>query len=364
MRYELTVVVPTYNERDNIGELVAALDRALSGIRWQLIVVDDDSPDGTAARVKEMAEEDGRLRCLHRIGRRGLSSACIEGVEAAEAPFVAVMDADFQHDERLLPKMLAVLRDEALDLVIGSRHVAGGSVGGGLSRFRRWVSGTATWMSRWVTRARVSDPMSGFFMVRRERFLAIVPRLSAKGYKILLDLMASSPEPLAIKELPYTMRARREGESKLDAGVIWDYLALLVEKGFGGLLPARFVLFVMVGASGVVVHMAVLALAHRLLAWGFVVAQALATLVAMSSNFLLNNRITYRDRRLHGWGLLRGLLSFYVACGLGALVNVAVADLLFGMGVEWWLAGFLGAMMGAVWNYALTAHLTWGKRGE
>lgn len=363
MRYELAVVVPTYNERENLTELVACLERALEGVAWQLVVVDDDSPDGTAERLRAMARDDARLSCVHRIGRRGLSSACVEGVEAADAPYVAVMDADLQHDERLLPRMLERLRGGALDLVIGSRHVAGGSVGGGLNRLRRWVSSTATWMSRLVLRARVSDPMSGFFMVRRERFLETIPRLSAKGYKILLDLMASAPEPLAFEELPYEMRARRQGESKLDALVVWEYLALLVEKGLGGLLPARFVLFVAVGASGVVVHLTVLGLLHRLLVVDFALAQAAATWLAMSSNYVINNRFTYHDRQLRGRAFWRGLLSFYMACLLGALVNVAVAEFLFRADFPWWLAGFLGAVLGAVWNYALTAHVTWRATG-
>ena len=361
MRYELAVVVPAYNERENVPRLVDALRRVLEGVAWQLIVVDDDSPDGTAERVEALAEVDGRVSCLQRIGRRGLSSACIEGVEAAQAPVVAVMDADLQHDERLLPRMLSTLREESLDLVIGSRHVEGGDAVEGLGRFRRGVSGAAAWMSRLVLRARVSDPMSGFFMLRRERFLALVPRLSAKGYKILLDLMASSPEPLAFKELPYRMRARQLGESKLDALVMWEYLALLIEKGVAGVLPARFVLFVMVGATGVVVHLAALGLLHRLVGMEFVASQGMATWVAMSSNFVINNRFTYHDRRLRGGAFWRGLLSFYVACLLGALVNMAVAGYLFDAHLSWWLAGFTGAVVGAVWNFALTAHLTWGR---
>ncbi|GAB6041987.1 glycosyltransferase [Endothiovibrio diazotrophicus] len=360
-RYELSVIVPTYNERENLPGLVAALECALVDVDWQLIVVDDDSPDGTAERVRQLARDDDRLRCLQRIGRRGLSSACVEGVEVAEAPLVAVMDADLQHDERLLPRMVELLCDPSIDLVIGSRHVAGGSVGGGLSRIRRGVSAVAAGLSRLVLRAKVKDPMSGFFMIRRERFLALVPRLSAKGYKILLDLMASSPEPLSFRELPYVMRPRQGGTSKLDSVVVWDYLSLLLEKMAGGLLPARFIQFVAVGASGVVVHLTVLGLLHRVFGIPFLAGQGVAAWVAMTSNYLLNNRFTYHDRRLHGAAFWRGLLSFYAACLVGAVVNVAVADLLFGAGVPWWAAGFLGAVAGAVWNYVLTAHLTWGR---
>jgi dolichol-phosphate mannosyltransferase len=358
---ELSVVVPTMNERDNIAPLVERLRAVLDGIQWEVIFVDDDSADGTAEAVRRLASEDHRIRVLHRIGRRGLSSACIEGIQASAAPFVAVMDGDLQHDEGLLPRMFESLRSEPLDLVVGSRYVAGGEIGEWDSR-RASISGVATRLGRLVLKTPVHDPMSGFFMLRRDAFDGAVRRLSALGFKILVDLLASSPRPLRLKELPYRFRPRQAGESKLDAQVAWEYLMLLADKLFGHIVPVRFVVFSAVGGAGLVVHLLTLWAGLQLAGFTFPLAQSMATGVAMIGNFTLNNLLTYSDRRLKGWRFVGGLASFSAVCGLGAVANVGVAAYLFGTGhSSWWLAGIAGALMSSVWNYAVSSVVTWRK---
>ncbi len=355
---ELTVVVPTLNERDNIVPLVELLDTALAGIAWEVIFVDDDSRDDTAAAVRAMARRDGRVRCLQRIGRRGLSTACIEGALASAAPYCAVIDADLQHDETVLPRMLEALRTGSYDLAIGSRYSAGGDLGE-LSGRRVGISKLATRVSRVICKADIADPMSGFFMVRREAFEAAMRRLSGQGFKILLDLLASSPRPLRVVELGYRFRQRRHGESKLDTLVAWEFGMLLADKLVGHAIPVRFVLFATIGAIGLVVHLVVLRLALTLLALDFTPAQTSAALVAMTSNFFLNNLFTYRDQRLMGWRLLRGLASFYLICGLGLIANVGVAAYTFAQHERWWIAGVAGVVVGSVWNYAISSVFTW-----
>ena len=212
---ELAVVIPTFNEKANVPTLVAKLDRALRGVNWEAIFVDDDSPDGTAAQAREIARIDPRVRVIQRIGRRGLSSACIEGMCATAAPVVAVIDGDLQHDETLLPAMLDLLRGDDLDVVVGSRFVAGGGTGD-WDRDRVAKSALATRLSRRVLKVELSDPMSGFFAIRTQVVRDLTPHLSAIGFKILLDLLTASPRPLRFVELPYTFRTRTEGESKLD----------------------------------------------------------------------------------------------------------------------------------------------------
>ncbi len=357
----LAIVVPTFNERDNVGVLVRLLDQALTGIRWEVMFVDDDSPDGTAEIVRSLAQSDRRVRCVQRIGRRGLSSACVEGILATAAPFVAVMDADLQHDETLLPKMLDELQQSDLDIVVGSRYVAGGSVGvwqddrASMSRF-------ATRLSRMVVRVALEDPMSGFFMVRRSSFMETAHQISAIGFKILLDLFASSPRPLKFRELPFQFRMRQAGESKLDSMVMWDYLMLLLDKSIGRYIPVRFLSFSIIGSVGVCLHLITLGIALKEIGLSFGWSQTIASVVAMTANFLLNNMLTYRDRRLRHWRLLTGLLSFYAACGLGAAANVGIAGVLFAHDYQWWLAGSCGIVVGAVWNYAVTAVFTWRRR--
>lgn len=357
---ELTVVVPTYNERDNIDALLGRLEAALAGIAWEVVYVDDDSPDGTAAAIRRIAGSDPRVRCLHRIGRRGLSSAVVEGMLASSAPYLAVIDADLQHDEKLLPRMLAAMKAEKLDVVVGSRHVAGGGAGT-WNRRRVAISDVATRLARLVISKELSDPMSGFFMISRPAFDRTVRHLSGQGgFKVLLDLFASTPTPFRFKELPYTFADRQHGESKLDGFVVWEYLMLLIEKLAGGYLPGRFLSFAVIGGLGVFVHFATLMAAMQFAA--FTTAQAIATVVAMTSNFVLNNLLTYRDRRLTGRRFFTGLLSFYAVCSLGAAANVGIASAAFAQNYTWWVSGLAGVIVGVVWNYALSSFLTWGRR--
>jgi dolichol-phosphate mannosyltransferase len=355
---ELTVVVPTLNERDNIEPLLSRLDTALVGLAWEVIFVDDDSPDGTAAFVRDIALRDPRVRCLQRIGRRGLATACVEGILASAAPYVAVMDADLQHDETLLPQMLLTLQREPYDIVVGSRNVAGGGVGD-WDQNRVRISGLASWLSRVICRAEIADPMSGFFMLPRSTFDAGVRGLSGQGFKILLDLLTSVPRQLRIKELPYQFGERRFGESKLDTRVAWEFLMLIADKLFGHIVPVRFILFAFIGGFGLVIHLAVLGFFFKILGLSLVAAQTVATLLAMTSNFFLNNLFTYRDMRIKGWRILRGLLSFYGVCALGAVGNVGIASYVFAADQRWWVAGIAGVLVGAVWNYAVSSVFTW-----
>lgn len=358
---ELSIVVPTLNERDNIRLLIAEIDTVLPDVAWEIIFVDDDSRDGTPDLIREIARVDSRIRCVQRLGRRGLSTACIEGVLASAAPFVAVTDADLQHDEALLPAMLNVLKSEPCDLVIGSRYVGGSSTFEWNQR-RAQISNLATRLSRLICKADIADPMSGFFMMRRSVFESAMRRLSGQGFKILLDLLASSPKPIPLRELHYDFRPRRHGESKLDSMVAWEFGMLIADKLIGHVVPVRFALFAFVGCLGLLVQLGVLWIALTLITLDFAVAQSAAVIVAMGSNFFLNNFFTYRDQRIKGWRLLRGLASFYAICGVGAVANVDVAAYVFHQRPVWWLAGLAGALVGSVWNYAVSAVFTWKRR--
>ena len=326
-----------------------------------MIFVDDASPDGTAEELQRLSCRYAAVRSIRRINRRGLSSACIEGMLSTSAPYLAVMDADMQHDEALLPQMLQALKNEDLDVVVGSRFVDGGDVGS-FPEDRAARTLLATRLSRLLVPEALKDPMSGYFMIRREAFEAAVRRLSGMGFKILLDLFASSPSPLRFRELPYTFRRRHAGESKLDNQALWDYGMLLLDKLVGRYVPVRFVAFTMVGGLGIVVHMSVLAALHRGLEMNFVVSQAWATLVAMTANYAVNNIFTYRDLALSGWASVKGWFSFVLACSVGAAANVGVATWIFERDSAWYLAGFAGILVGAVWNYAVTMVYTWNKQ--
>lgn len=358
---DLSVVVPCFNERANVAPMVAALDKALADIAWEVIFVDDNSPDGTAAEARRIAQTDARVRCIKRVGRHGLASAVIEGALSSSAANIAVIDGDMQHDETQLPMMLRALRDGA-DLVVGSRHVEGGDSSGLASGFRHWLSETGIRIAQMFMPVKLTDPMSGFFMLTRAQFEAIAPRLTGQGFKILLDVVLSAPTPLVVKEIPFVFRERLAGESKLDVLVMMQFGGLLADKILGGFLPQRFLSFALVGALGVVVHLLVLALALKSAMLGFGTGQVIATLVAMVFNFQLNNQITYRDQRLRGPALWRGLLLFLLVCGIGAIANIGIARQLYADQISWTIAGALGAMIGVVWNYAVSATLVWRVR--
>jgi dolichol-phosphate mannosyltransferase len=357
----LSIVVPTFNESHNVEELLRRLEATLGVTGWEVIFVDDDSPDGTATLVRDIARVDPRVRCLQRIGRRGLSSACIEGMLATAAPTIAVMDADLQHDETILPRMLAEIEKGGADLVVGTRYAAGGSTGG-WNKSRQVMSQLATVTSRAILRQPVSDPMSGFFMLQRKVLDSTARALSGLGFKILLDTLATAKQPLRIVEVPYCFRERFAGESKLDEMVIWEYGMLLADKTIGRFVPVRFLSFSIIGGLGVFVHIAVLTLVLKGLQSGFTTALSAATGTTIVFNFTLNNLLTYRDRRLRGWAWFKGLFTFTIACSIGAVANVGIAAYLFEHRTQWMFAALAGVLVGAVWNYAVTQLYTWGKR--
>ena len=360
MTTELAIIIPTFNEKENIRPLLDKLETALAGVSWEAVFVDDNSSDDTASFVRAIARKDPRVRCLERVGRRGLSSACIEGMLSTSAPYLAVMDADLQHDETLLPKMLLSLKDDHLEMVVGSRYVDEGKVSD-WSQKRILISQLGTKLSQIAIKVDIKDPLSGFFMIERSFFERIVHRLTGKGFKILLDICASSSTPVKFKELPFQFRNRYAGASKLDTMVIWEYGWLIIDKLVGRFVPVRFILFVMVGLLGAGVHLSVLGYGMKILSFSFVTSQIVAAFIAMTFNFVLNNIFTYHDLKLKGIKFIVGLLTFYVACSIGAFVNIQVAYFLFERGIFWWLSGLLGALIGAVWNFAITSTYTWSS---
>lgn len=384
----LSVVVPTFNESANVTPLIERLSAALHTVAWEVIFVDDNSPDGTAGVVREHGARDPRVRCIRRIGRRGLAGACIEGMLASQARYVAVMDADLQHDESLLADMLALLQRGEADLVVGSRGYEDRDIdmlallprgetsitpnGDGaanantekeaLSAERMAGSQLANRLARKVLGVELADPMSGFFMLERATFESIAPRLSTQGFKILADILASTPRELRVRELRFTFRPRLHGESKLDSRVVMDFVGLMIAKATRDAVPVRFLGFLLVGALGMLIHLATLKFALTGLAMEFATAQTVATFVSMTSNFFFNNALNYRDQRLSGLDAVRGLLLFYVICAVGAVSNIGVATWLYSNQPIWWVAGLLGSIVGATWNYALSSFYVWRGR--
>ena len=355
----VTVVVPTYRERENIPLVVGRLDELLAEFEWEVVFVDDDSDDGSAKVLLELSRRHPRVRSIRRIGRRGLASACLEGMASSSAELFAVMDADLQHDETVLPKMISAFReDPLLDLAVGTRYTGEGGFSN-WSKHRQLVSKFATRIEKSVLRTPLSDPMSGFFVIRRGLFEETVRHMTGKGFKILLDIVLSVGREIRTREFPYEFRARQHGESKLDVVVGLEYLYLLADKTLGRLVPVSFVLYVLAGLSGLLLHLAILGTLFRGAGVPFVDAQIYATFVAMISNFLVNNAVTFRSCRLKGLMLAAGLTAYMAICSLVAIVNVLSAEYLYEHAIHWWFAGAAGALIGAVWNYAVSTQIVW-----
>lgn len=356
---ELAIIVPTFNEAANVEPLLARLALALAGVHFEVIFVDDNSPDGTANLVRQIGLNDTSVRVVQRIGRRGLSSAVVEGMLATSAPILAVIDGDMQHDEAILPQMIDAIRRGTADIAIGTRYGAGGGTGD-WDQKRQRISHIATRIGQHTLKASLSDPMSGYFALSRDTLMVAIPNMSGIGFKVLTDLIASLPNAPRITEIPYTFRTRVSGESKLGALVTMQYLALVADKTIGRIIPLRLLAFLCVGALGVVVQLS--ALGSLLWAgFAFLTAEIIAVLTAMTSNFFINNIFTYRDRRLRGWAMLSGLISFYAICSVGALANIGVGSWVNDQDGRWWLAGFAGTVVGAIWNFAASSFVTWRK---
>ncbi|MEO5705646.1 MAG: glycosyltransferase family 2 protein [Alteraurantiacibacter sp.] len=359
---ELAVVLPTLNERGNIAPMVARLEEALGPDGWEAVFVDDNSHDGTADEARRIGQTDSRIRVIQRIGRRGLASAAIEGMCATAAPFVAVMDADHQHDPALLRDMLAAVKSGEADLAYASRFAVGGNADGLTSKGRENGSRVANALARRLTGTELSDAMSGYFLLRTEQLRKQAQDLSGIGFKIMLDILATASPQLRVKEFPLKFAERLSGESKLDHAVVLDFLAGLYERYLGKIIPTRFALFGTVGGLGVFVHMGVLASLFRTGATTFTLATAAATVVAMTFNFWLNNLLTYRDKKLTGSkAMFWGWLGFCATSSVGAFANVAVSSYLQGHGWRWWAAALVGVVLASVWNYALSSKFVWGR---
>jgi dolichol-phosphate mannosyltransferase len=354
---EISVIVPTFNARVAVPVIVEGLSRALGSCDWEVLFVDDNSADGTAAVARALGETDARVRCMRRIGRRGLASACLEGMLASQARYLAVIDTGLIDDETLLVEMLHRLRGGLADLVVASRYLGGGAAPKGVARVRAWSKA----LERRLLGADLTDPMSGTFMIRRDAFEPLAASLSSQSTSILLDLNLVAHGRLRVTELPRA--PRRSGQPGMrDIAIAVEYVGLTIARLTHDAISIRFLMFCLVGLSGVAIHLAILRLGLLSVGLPFVAAQTAAAIGAMAWNFTLNNLFTYHDQRLTGRAFLSGLIRFQLVCAIGAISNIGVASFIYSGGQNWWLAGLCGVVMGAVWNYAVTSVFVW-RRG-
>jgi dolichol-phosphate mannosyltransferase len=355
---ELSIIVPTMEERDNVVPLLKGLETVLKGLDYEVVFVDDDSRDGTSDLAREIAQANPRVRVLQRIGRRGLASAVIEGMLATSSPYLAVMDSDLQHDESILPAMLEKLTQERLDMVVATRHIEGGSVGA-MSPFRVGLSRLGRRLSALICRTNLSDPMSGYFILTRDYLNEVAWSVSGIGFKVLLDLVVSARRPVRLGEVPFKFRQRLAGESKLDILVSIEYLELLADKLVGNFVPASYVIFGLAGSIGVLWHLSLVRLLRVVEGMDLARAQLLSSGLVIGINFVMNNWMTFRRARLSGWNFVKGMLIFYVACSVGLFLNLNVLEYLTSLAFPWYLSAAAGLAVGSVWNYWMSVLFVW-----
>ena len=359
----VSIVIPTYNEKDNIPKILEKLNKVLNKIAHEIIFVDDNSPDGTSTEIKSRIQKSSKIRLIHRIGRKGLAGAVIEGVLAANSDLVAVMDCDLQHDETKLLDMVNLFsKNTSLDIVIGSRFTETGEISEkAFSKMRELGSKATTFIIKKILNIESTDPLSGFFMVKKETFLKSSENLQTQGFKVLADFLATTGKKINIEEIGYQFKNRIAGESKMSFLTALELIGLIFSQIFKGRVSIRFILFCMVGLSGIFVQLFITGLAMILINQ-FPTSQTLGIIAAMTSNYFLNNIITFQERKLKSLDLFRGLISFYLICSLGAFTNIAIATYVFAFSSNWLISSFIGAIFGAVWNFTLTSIFTWKSK--
>ncbi|MCR9143815.1 MAG: glycosyltransferase family 2 protein [bacterium] len=379
----VSVIIPTYNEAENVPILLERLGRTLADIPHEIIVVDDNSPDGTWQVAEQISLNSANLRVIRRLNERGLSSAVVAGMSAAKGQCLAVMDSDLQHDEAALPEMIETVLapDQKVELAIGSRGVAGGSYGD-FSKGRRFMSWVAAAMARMMLPVNVKDPMSGFFVVRREVFVECADRINPLGFKILLEFIGRNPG-IKIKEVGYSFRLREHGETKLSGSVIRNYIIALYDMRFGQYVSSTFMMYAFVGSTGVLVNLLGFALGEFLRLPRFTsglpaldplyLSVPFGIQLSIITNYFLNNYITFYESRHKGSALVKGLVLFQIISMVGIVIQWSVFQLLQTNG---FLAGMLeenlrsyannaiGIILATVGNYYLNLNVTWGLRGK
>ena len=362
MSLRVSIVLPTYNERGNIEPLLQQLLPLQEHVDLELLVVDDDSTDGTAELVRQLARQEPRLRLIRRVGRSGLASAIKEGLLDATGDLAVVMDSDGQHEPASVLQAIKALQQGELDLVVGSRFHPEAQIHG-LSGRRETGSTWANASARFSLARRyrdLSDYMSGFFALRLEPLLPLIRAVDVNGFKFVYELLAVSRGRLRVAEVPLQFQARSYGSSKLDLAIFWDFLISILHSLCLRLLPRRAISFALVGASGVLVQLLVTQLLMGLAGLDFGRALPVAVVAAASSNYLINNALTFRFQRLQGLALLQGLLKFLLVASLPVLANVGLASAFYSfVARDTFWAQLAGILVVFVWNYAASSRFVW-----
>jgi dolichol-phosphate mannosyltransferase len=360
--HHISIILPTLNEVDNICSIIKKIINLSGNFLIEIIVVDDASTDGTTSLVKKLSQEDNRIRLINRYGRNGLSSAIKEGTLSASGDVIAVMDTDGQHQVESLYEAIEELLVADKDLIIGSRFL-NSSLISGLSDKRKKGSLLANSLAKFsLSReySKLTDIMSGFIVFKSQTVLKLVERIDVNGFKFLYELLSVSKGTLDCNEIPLNFMPRKFGESKLDIAIVWDFLVSLIHSLSNRLIPRKAISFAFVGITGVLVQFLISYSFMWLLGFSFQNVLPIAVVSAATSNYLVNNWLTFRVNRLRNKALFVGLLKFLLVSSLPIIANVGLASSFYKLiSPNTFFSQLAGIIVVFIWNYAASSKLVW-----
>ena len=364
MYRHVSIVLPTHNEEKNITPIIQEIIERGNRYDIEIIVVDDNSNDNTANLIREFSKKDSKVRLISRIDRFGLSSAIKEGCLNARGDIIAVMDSDGQHEVKSVMEAVELLINNDNDLVVGSRFLGKSSIEG-LSKTRKDGSTIANKIARLSLPKKyknLTDYLSGCFIFKRYSCIPLIKKIDVNGFKFLYELLSLSRGRLYTLEIPLKFKPRQFGDSKLDIAVVWDFNISIIHSFVRRIIPRRAISFGLVGLSGVFVQLFVLYILIWLTNFSFINVLPFAVVCAACSNFLINNLLTFRNRRLTGASLWIGLIKFLMVSSLPVLANIGLASsFYFYISSNTFLSQIAGIIVVFIWNYAASSKLVWNN---
>ena len=358
----ISIIIPTFNEIQNIIPLVQKIKVSLnSKINWEIIFVDDNSPDKTYEKIKSLKKDYSNIKVIKRLNERGLAGAVLTGLNSCSYEQIIIMDADLQHDPIFILKLLNKMYQNEASIVVASRFIKD-SKSNNFHILREIGSKTMIKVFNLFSSIKLYDPMSGFFIIKKDLFLKISKNLSSDGYKILADIILNIPKNVKVSQIPIDFKQRHAGESKMNLKVLWDLLLVIIHSFLKKYVPREYLSYIGVGMIGLSFHVMSLYLLYKIIDISFLISHLIATLIAIFVNYTLNNILTFYNNNLMGIKWLLGLINYYIFCSYGIFISFAIAKTLIGFNFNWFIAGLVGAFTASVWNFSMSKFIIWHKK--